>query len=365
MREKHVKYRLSSADSLGIRNTDEGAVGEWSMRSNRSLVTLATSPYTSNLVPSGCTLHAISMNVDDAVVDNGGDDTWDADLVGGVTGSLVATAPATADLKYDVQVTPEAGGRTRAREFGGVLGSQSYFTHANDAIFDWSAGDNSGILFCNPVLLGTNVCALCGVYDAVNSKREWAVVHTSDGLRLWATNDGSTLYYTSSTPIVLPTDEWSTVYFYKEAGVGIGIEVNGNGTISTGPMVPAIFSSDVAFRVGSVVAFVGTPGYWQGLIGELRLYDRLLTPAERLEFHEGGTPATEANNLIAKYMLDEYAGDAQDSVGAKHLTDTNTVTYGEGPGLTNVKFTPNGGDFTSGVIEVVAYYEQLTSMADA
>ncbi len=32
---------------------------------------------------------------------------------------------------------------------------------------------------------------------------------------------------------------------------------------------------------------------------------------------------------------------------------------------TNIRFTPNGGNFSAGVIEVVAYYEDLTSLADA
>lgn len=33
--------------------------------------------------------------------------------------------------------------------------------------------------------------------------------------------------------------------------------------------------------------------------------------------------------------------------------------------VTNVTFTPNGGDFTAGVIEIVVYYEALTSLASA
>jgi hypothetical protein len=32
--------------------------------------------------------------------------------------------------------------------------------------------------------------------------------------------------------------------------------------------------------------------------------------------------------------------------------------------VTEITFTPNGGDFDAGVIEVVVYYEVLTSLAD-
>lgn len=364
MRERQIAYPLSCRDRLEIGNTDEGGVARWSMRSNRKLVTLSgASSQTDNLVPAGCTVHGISMAVNTAVTDDAGDDTWSASLVGGVTGSLLSAAPPTLNGKYNVQVSPAAGGRTRARLFNGV---NQYFSHANDAAFDWGAGDHSGILFCKGDVLGVAICPIIGAWDYASNKCEWAVLHTLDGLRFWASNDGATLYYTSSLgTITLDPGIWYTIYWYKEAGVGIGIEVNASGNVSTGAMVPVIFSSDVEFQLGSVVDVSGVTGYWQGLIGEVRLYSRLLTPAERLTFHEGGTPGTEATNLDHKYMLDAYTGNALDSVGVKHLTNNNTVGTGEGPGLTNVKFTPNGGSFSAGVIEVVAYYEQLTSLADA
>jgi len=367
MKESGVTHPWFAHDALEVANNDQGGVGRLRICSNQQTITLSSATTTNNLIPAGCNVIGVSFRVTTAVTDDGGDDTWSASLVGGVSSSLITSAPPTVDKCYDVQIQPNLGGRTRSREFTGILGGQEYFSHASNATLQWAGGsDHSIICWVYPILLGSNICPVAGIWDHTGAKREWMLGHVNatNGMKIWAVDAAHSQYYApAATAWNLTPLQWTMIYAYKEDGVGIGIELNADGDVQTAAMTNAIDTDNAEFQVGSAVDVSGLVGYWQGYIAEVRLYSRLLDATERLDFFQTGTTTDEATGLVAKYLLDEYAGDALDSVGSLDLTDEASAGYGIGPGLTNVKFTPNGGSFSGGVIEVQAYYVQLRSLA--
>jgi len=70
------------------------------------------------------------------------------------------------------------------------------------------------------------------------------------------------------------------------------------------------------------------------------------------EFHDGASMHSLASGAAA--AQNTKVDTLVDASATSIVTDA----------VTNIRFTPNGGSFTAGVIEVVAYYIDLTSLAN-
>ncbi len=95
--------RISATDSrfndLAVANAAEGNVGKFTLASFEETHTLgagSTSDTTTLSIPAGARLESCSLNVDTAVTDSAGDDTWGAAFVTGSTTTVAAvgTSPA-------------------------------------------------------------------------------------------------------------------------------------------------------------------------------------------------------------------------------------------------------------------------------
>jgi len=96
--------------NLEISNGGEGGVGRLAWRSSREVHTLAnaaTSDTTTISIPAGCELVGVQMNVNTAVVDDAGDDTWSAAFITGSTTTIVTGAAAAQNTKVDLLVPSE------------------------------------------------------------------------------------------------------------------------------------------------------------------------------------------------------------------------------------------------------------------
>ena len=97
-------------DRLSVVNTAEGGTGRFNILTAREVHTLAaagTSDTTTLSIPSGARLLGASFNVDTAVSDDAGDDTWSAAFVTGSSTSLASGAAAAQNTKVDTQVVDE------------------------------------------------------------------------------------------------------------------------------------------------------------------------------------------------------------------------------------------------------------------
>ncbi len=104
------------SDNLSLGNTAEGNVGNIAERTTREVHTLtlgASSVTTTITIPTGAMLLGVSFNVNTAVVDDAGDDTWSAAFSGGSTATLATAAAAAVDTKVNTLIVPEiASGAT-------------------------------------------------------------------------------------------------------------------------------------------------------------------------------------------------------------------------------------------------------------
>lgn len=117
---------LTVSDGLwSLGNTAEGGTARINYKTTHETHTLtlgATSDTTAISIPSGARLLGVSMNVDTAVTDDAGDDTWSAAFITGSTTTIVTGAAAAQNTKVDfivpdekttavteIQFTPNAG----------------------------------------------------------------------------------------------------------------------------------------------------------------------------------------------------------------------------------------------------------------
>ena len=109
--------KLHVDDAIAISNDTEGSTARITIQSTSEVVTLtgATTDTTIN-IPSGAILLGASFNVDTAVVDSAGDDTWSAAYVTGSTTALATGAAATLNTKVNTTIVPEkASAQTNIR----------------------------------------------------------------------------------------------------------------------------------------------------------------------------------------------------------------------------------------------------------
>jgi len=98
-----------SGTSAVIENAAEGRTGNLSILTARELHTLAaagTSDTTTISIPSGAMVLGAAFNVDTAVSDDGGDDTWSAAFVTGDASTLATAGAAAKDTKVETLVAP-------------------------------------------------------------------------------------------------------------------------------------------------------------------------------------------------------------------------------------------------------------------
>ena len=101
--------KLHVDDAIAVSNNTEGSVARMAIRTTHETHTLtlgATSDTTTISVPSGALLLGASFNVDTAVTDTAGDDTWSAAFITGDTSSLASGAAAAQNTKIDTTLVP-------------------------------------------------------------------------------------------------------------------------------------------------------------------------------------------------------------------------------------------------------------------
>ncbi len=97
-------------DTLSLHSVVEGGtanVARKSVHETHTLANAATSDTTTISIPSGARLVGVSMNVNTAVVDDAGDDTWSAAFITGSTTTIVTGAAAAQNTKVDFIVPDE------------------------------------------------------------------------------------------------------------------------------------------------------------------------------------------------------------------------------------------------------------------
>ena len=113
--------------SVGVRNTAEGYTGQWTIQTTREVHTLAaaaTSDTSSITIPAGAELKGCSLNVNTAVSDDGGNDTWAAAFVTGSTTEVAAAGTAAAqNTKVDILFVSELTTNTTEIRFTAQGGS--------------------------------------------------------------------------------------------------------------------------------------------------------------------------------------------------------------------------------------------------
>ena len=101
---------LQVDDAISLSNDSEGSTARITQRSTHETHTLtlgATSDTTTISIPSGARLLGVSMNVNTAVTDDAGDDTWSAAFVTGSTTTIATAVAAAQDTKVNFIVPDE------------------------------------------------------------------------------------------------------------------------------------------------------------------------------------------------------------------------------------------------------------------
>jgi len=99
---------LSANSLIKLTNNAEGNTGALSFKTAREVHTLdgVTTSDTSFNVPAGSMLLGVSMNVNTAVTDDDGDDTWSSAFITGSTTSISTASAATKDTKVNLLIVP-------------------------------------------------------------------------------------------------------------------------------------------------------------------------------------------------------------------------------------------------------------------
>ena len=108
-------------DAVGISDTAEGNTARLTLKTTHETHTLSlatTSDTTTISIPAGALLRGVSFNVNTAVTDGGGDDTWSAAFITGSTTTIATGQAAALDTKVDeFIVVPEVATATTEIQF--------------------------------------------------------------------------------------------------------------------------------------------------------------------------------------------------------------------------------------------------------
>lgn len=109
--------------------------------------------------------------------------------------------------------------------------------------------------------------------------------------RFGISGNGTTdVYVTAATPAPPSTGTWYQIIAYHD-GVANTIGISANGaTPSTASHSSGAIDGANPFKIG--IAFESFGAYWDGLIGPVRLWKRLLSSAERTELYNSGAGRT-------------------------------------------------------------------------
>ncbi len=282
------------------------------------------------------------------VVSSNADIEYDLILIGSGGTNLFNIDHETGDLtQYDSTLTDS--GDLSASLTAGLRNAEPYsrqYIRTNDEYHtipnntDLSTGDiifSAGIW----VYMDTKVAdmVIAGKYTTTGDQREWHLRYDvgSDEFQTFFSPDG-----TSGTTGIRATafgspsaGQWYFIVTeHDSVNNTITIQIN-NGTISSGAYSVGVFDGTSSFDIGQRGDGANN---WNGRLAQASFRKgHLLTTADRTELYNNGlgkryrdySPSLKIG-LISAWDLDETAGDAIDSHGQNHLTDTNTVTSVKG-----------------------------------
>lgn len=184
-------------------------------------------------------------------------------------------------------------------------GSTEYFTHSDNASLSLGDIDFTAEMWVN--------LESKGAYRTLASKwgsgsQEWMCFFNPDDNRFqwWCTHDGVTLSsLLSASSFGAPSvATWYQVIIHHDATANqMGIAVN-DGTINTQSHTTGIYNGTADFRIGSNQK---DGQYWDGLIGPVRFWKRVLTTQERTDLYNSG----------AGLAYSAFGGGGGPSAGAK------------------------------------------------
>lgn len=153
---------------------------------------------------------------------------------------------------------------------------------------------------------------------------------------------GSGVVFTSGAPS--PVNAWRHVCTWRTISPdAISLQID-NGTVFTASLPGPVAAGSSPLHVGNVGSWGSR--YWDGRIGPVGRWNRLLTDEEQGWLHNGGRglpyeglPPSLLTGLVAWWPLDEAGGIRRDVHGGNDLTPVN----GPGWGLGHVGGADDGG----------------------
>jgi hypothetical protein len=112
--------KLQVTDAIAVSSSAEGDTARLTTRTTHETHTLTlgtTSDTTTISIPAGALLLGVSFNVNTAVTDDAGDDTWSAAFITGSTATLATAAAAALNTKVDTLIVPEVATATTQIRF--------------------------------------------------------------------------------------------------------------------------------------------------------------------------------------------------------------------------------------------------------
>lgn len=242
---------------------------------------------------------------------HGSNDLTDNNTVGSGTGLVYGTA---ADFEAD---------------------NSEYLSVPNNASLQGGDFDRTIELWCK--FESTGGVALIGQDDSPGSANRSFVLFSGvfTGGFDFAVVQGTTNTFdvVSSAPVSVGV--WYQVLVWYDSKAGrIGIRVN-NGTPSTTPHSNGFSPSTADWQIGAARGI----SFFDGLIGPVRVWNRLLSDRERAALYNDGAGLPYSSftgqvdvlsGLKSAWELNETAGVRVDSHGDNDLTDNNTVMSGTG-----------------------------------
>jgi hypothetical protein len=145
-------------------------------------------------------------------------------------------------------------------------------TFATDtyAVFAW----------VKPAISTSSVMSVWGIGGYNDYGNENALAIQSNTVKMCGYNCNGVL---TSSGMTIPTDAWSFIG-YSRSGSTVTFFVNG-ATVSKAILYPNVPSSGNPFQIGATANNRTVLGYWQGLIDEVRVYNRALSNQEILDVY--------------------------------------------------------------------------------
>jgi hypothetical protein len=174
------------------------------------------------------------------------------------------------------------GKQGNAASFAGSVGQ--YLSIASNSDVSAGAGSKTWALWVKPNTVAPSFQALLGK-DA-NPPREYEILMQDDDLRIdWFSPTRQNILI----PNVFTAGSWHLVLFWYDSSDGsVNASIN-NGTVTTLTGATGNIERSTPLTVGYRLA---GPLTYDGLIDEIGIWDRVLTPAERTQLYNGGAGIT-------------------------------------------------------------------------